>query len=210
MSSMQQAKSKPETSPEERFGAAVNHFRLRRGWSQRDLADKLTRLGMPVDASAVSRIEKGTRSVRLTEAMTLADALDVELDSLVFGSRTPAQEFKGLRREADRSMRSLLENAIEFLETFQEAKWYLEEHPDLLPQLEDETDKPPTSVDGYFHWVSRRLERVRSKAILDARDEAEARALNELLTGFISGIAVVPDANEDDGGRANGIHSEEA
>lgn len=62
------------------FGRNVRAARLERGWTQEDLADKT---GLAV--VQVSRIERGTREVRLTTVVRLLKALDVSSDSLLEG-----------------------------------------------------------------------------------------------------------------------------
>lgn len=71
------------TTIDESFGASVTKARSLRGMSQKDLASALTERGMKVDASAVSRIEKGTRSVRLAEAQLISAALGRELSEMI-------------------------------------------------------------------------------------------------------------------------------
>lgn len=75
----------PQTdlTTEQAFGQAVHAHRVQKGWSQRELAERLESAGVGVDASAVSRIEKGTRAVRLSEAVILAQVLDVPLETLL-------------------------------------------------------------------------------------------------------------------------------
>lgn len=73
----------PELTTEQAFGQAVRAHRAQKGWSQRQLAELLEPVGIDVDASAVSRIEKGTRAVRLSEAVILAQVLDVPLETLL-------------------------------------------------------------------------------------------------------------------------------
>jgi transcriptional regulator with XRE-family HTH domain len=55
----------------------VRALRARHGWSQQDLVDKLTNFGMPIDRSAIARLENGRRGVSLAETMHLAFALNV-------------------------------------------------------------------------------------------------------------------------------------
>jgi transcriptional regulator with XRE-family HTH domain len=55
----------------------VRYLRERHSWSQQDLATKLANFGMPIDRSAVARLENGKRAVSLEEAMRLAFALNV-------------------------------------------------------------------------------------------------------------------------------------
>jgi transcriptional regulator with XRE-family HTH domain len=65
------------------FGQNLRDARLRKGWSQRHLADVLESRGVRLDPSAVTRIERGSRDVKLREAAVFADCLDVELQQLM-------------------------------------------------------------------------------------------------------------------------------
>lgn len=190
-----QQPSEPTQTVEQSFGAEVNRFRTMQGMSQRAFAQKLSDQGMPVDASAVSRIESGARSVRLSEAMTIADVLEVDLDLLVEGSRTPSQEFKSLRRLADNSMNVLEGDAIEFIEAFKDANRYLQRHPELLADITDDDMGSPSSPDEYLDWIGRRMERNRERSLdhAIAGDREEAQHLNHLLTRFVAQCAITQD-----------------
>lgn len=60
------------------FGARVRDARQRAAMTQRQLGDAIG-----VDASAISRIEQGSRAVRLGEAALIAEALKLTLGELV-------------------------------------------------------------------------------------------------------------------------------
>jgi transcriptional regulator with XRE-family HTH domain len=62
----------------ERFGANVRDARLKRGWTQEDLAH---RTGLA--SVQVSRIERGKREVRLTTLLRLANALGTTPNDLL-------------------------------------------------------------------------------------------------------------------------------
>lgn len=96
------------------FGAAVAKTRNALGWSQKTLAEKLSERGLQVDATAVSRIESGGRSLRLTDALTIANALDVQLDDLVVRARSPLDQWFALQRGTDRAI-AVLEDPLESL-----------------------------------------------------------------------------------------------
>lgn len=69
----------------QRFGANVRQARLDHGWTQEDLAQETG-----LATVQVSRIERGTREIRLTTLIRLLDALDVSADKLLDGLlRTP-------------------------------------------------------------------------------------------------------------------------
>lgn len=61
----------------------MKFFRASRGLSQTALAERLTELGMKVDGTAVTRMERGTRAITVNELVTLAEALDVSLQRLM-------------------------------------------------------------------------------------------------------------------------------
>ncbi len=61
----------------ETFAARVREVRNRRGWSQRELAERVTAAGRPMNASAVTKIEGGTQGVSLNDALVLAAVLGV-------------------------------------------------------------------------------------------------------------------------------------
>ena len=65
------------------FGQNLRTRRLVYGISQREMGTLLRRAGLLIDASAVSRIESGERSVRLSEAVLIADALGCGLVDLL-------------------------------------------------------------------------------------------------------------------------------
>jgi len=74
-------------SPLQRFGANVRQARLDRGWTQEDLSEK-TELA----TVQVSRIERGTREIRLTTLIRLLDGLEVPTDTLLDGLLAKHQE----------------------------------------------------------------------------------------------------------------------
>ncbi len=65
------------------FGDALRRAREERRWSQRRLAEEIARYGVKLDASAITRIERGTREVKLREANAIARCMHLLLDDLV-------------------------------------------------------------------------------------------------------------------------------
>ena len=76
------------------------HFRKRarrereqRGWSQADVAKKLTAKGIDkIHPTTVAKIESGDREVKLDEATAIADLFDMSLDVLVARHSTERRE----------------------------------------------------------------------------------------------------------------------
>jgi transcriptional regulator with XRE-family HTH domain len=182
---MQQIQREP-TTPEENFGSAVSFFRSSKQLSQRDFAARLTGRGMPVDASAVSRIEKGSRSVRLVEAMTIAEVLEMDLESLIGGSKTDSQHLQTLRRRTDRTLQDLEAPFLEAAWALIDSKGMLENHPELLGTLNDDKLGGPQNVEGYFDWVCSRLSSWQlgdeNTALVSTPEDRES--LIELFTTF--------------------------
>ena len=67
------------------FGERVRQGRERLGWSQEELAKRMTDKGIPVYASTIAKIEseRKPRPARLGEAIVIADLFEVPLDVLI-------------------------------------------------------------------------------------------------------------------------------
>lgn len=63
--------------PEQAFRERVKALRNDRGWSQAELAHRVSELGEPMDQRIVSNIEAGSRAITLDEAFVFAAALNV-------------------------------------------------------------------------------------------------------------------------------------
>jgi transcriptional regulator with XRE-family HTH domain len=167
-------------SQEEAFGRAVAFWRGQRELSQRQLADRLTARGMKLDAPAVSRIESGARSVRLTEAMLIAEVLDLELDALVGFALSPPQQLHRLRRAADSAMNELEPLLQLWLSRLATVREFLVEHPELLANLPDaEGEVRPDEPDEYFDWVRRRLGKLAVSVMTP--EKKRSRIENEMI-----------------------------
>jgi transcriptional regulator with XRE-family HTH domain len=76
---------------DELFGKRVRDERERQGWSQTKMAKLLTDKKIePMYATTVAKIEAGSRSVRINEAVAIADLFEVPLDGLL--GRKPGAE----------------------------------------------------------------------------------------------------------------------
>lgn len=77
----------PGRTPEEVFSSALRETRKRKGWTQQQLADQVSKLGLPFDRATIAKIETQKRRVLLDEAIALAVALGVPPSVLVLGRR---------------------------------------------------------------------------------------------------------------------------
>ena len=64
-------------SPSEVFRARLREVRRLKGWTQQQLADALADAGVKLDASAITRLERGTRGLSLDDVLAIAAALGV-------------------------------------------------------------------------------------------------------------------------------------
>ncbi|MEZ2390862.1 helix-turn-helix domain-containing protein [bacterium RCC_150] len=197
-----------KASAEESFGASVSAIRTSLDLSQREFAARLTEKGMPVDASAVSRIEKGTRSVRLVEAMAIAEVLDVDLGRLVVGAESPLQEFRRMRRYADYALHDLQENLSQAAFLLYDANKHLREHPELLASLGNENHAAPERPEDYLGWVAQRLEqwKIPDEEYTETDNEEDVAAVIEVIRRFAAKLIGPPRDTEIEAG--HGEHSE--
>lgn len=100
--------------------------------SQRELATELVRVGMKVDGPAVSRLEKGARALKLSEAYKVAEALDVEIDLLLSISATPAEIFRRSREGVETLFEQATSEARDFFEALFDFESFLAETPSVL------------------------------------------------------------------------------
>ncbi|WP_442545194.1 helix-turn-helix transcriptional regulator [Arthrobacter sp. KN11-1C] len=88
------------TSPGQTFARRLREERIRAGLSQAALAERLSELlDQKVDTSAVTRIEKHERAVRLDEAVVIAELLDLPLPAMLRDSETVDEQVAELQRD---------------------------------------------------------------------------------------------------------------
>ena len=87
-------------SPGQTFARRLREERGRIGLSQAALADRLAEvLQQKIDASAITRIEKYERAVRLDEAVTIAELLGVPLEAMLHDGESVDDQIAELRRD---------------------------------------------------------------------------------------------------------------
>jgi transcriptional regulator with XRE-family HTH domain len=89
------------------FRKQLRREREGRGWSQADVAKRLSDNGIPMYGTTVAKIESGERAVRVDEAAGIADLLEVPLDWLL------GRQSAGPGAELRYVLRSLTEHAGE-------------------------------------------------------------------------------------------------
>jgi transcriptional regulator with XRE-family HTH domain len=132
---------------DKRFGERVKAERDHRGWSQAEMAKILSDRGIhPMHPTTVAKIEAGDRSVRINEAVGIADLFEVSLDSLL-GRKPGAQrdELQYLLRVLRDTARQSSQQVWSTMETLREQLEELPkdfEHSDMLQRV------------GYNTWAN--------------------------------------------------------
>lgn len=107
------------------FADRLREERVRAGFSQAALAERLTEvLSQAIDASAITRIEKHERTVKLDEAVMIAEVLEVPLTTLLRGRETVDEKVADLRRSL-REAKWRASNAEEELQKAQDEMAYI-------------------------------------------------------------------------------------
>ena len=74
---MAKAKKEPARAPSAVLCDELRRCRLRKEWTQDDMAKRVTELGIAVDRATIAKIETGKRNVSVDDVFVLAMALDV-------------------------------------------------------------------------------------------------------------------------------------
>jgi transcriptional regulator with XRE-family HTH domain len=84
------------------------------GISQTVLAARLEHHDIRLDGTAITRIERGSRAIRLNEAVAIATALDVSLGTLLHPAPSPEEQLQQAREHEEEvswvAMRSAAEH----------------------------------------------------------------------------------------------------
>lgn len=166
------------------FGEKVRTARRKRGWTQRELGAMVD-----LDASAISRLEAGTRAIRLGEASLIARALSEGLDELVFGQGpSPHAQLEVIRSETNELMAKVHYTAVDVVRRFVRIVDLLEQHDELFGDLPDSDEEdPPKSVDEYLEGVVNRTldiygSRQRNHVVVET--EKRARQLHAIVAAI--------------------------
>ncbi|WP_181068116.1 helix-turn-helix domain-containing protein [Rathayibacter sp. AY1A7] len=79
---------------ESRIGMTIRHHRISQRMSQDVLAEHMQSRGFNTHQTTIGKIENGSRSVRISELLALADCLGVSWSSLVAGQLDPDVEIE--------------------------------------------------------------------------------------------------------------------
>lgn len=132
---MTESSDQAQLDADANFVANMKAAREARGWTQAAMAAELGKIGVDLSQSAISRIEKGERDVRLHEAREIARLLGASLD-LMSGDPAAFQEV-------------ILWNQTRgiFIATWHEAQGLVAAYQEAAATLRDFLNKHPYIVD---------------------------------------------------------------
>jgi hypothetical protein len=149
---------------------------------------------MAVDSSAVSRLEKGERSLRVAECVLIAEVLNMGIENLLRGVQTPAQRIRETIRDADLELASAQRNLWRWLAYHYDAKLTLERLPELLksisPELESAEEYLPMVAKKLRHYSFRKAVKP-SEHHLGVRDETDKRQLLECVNAYFDHLILI-------------------
>ena len=159
---------------DKRFGERLKAKRDYRGWSQADMAKMLSDKGIqPMHPSTVAKIEAGDRSVRINEAVGIADLFEVSLDSLL--GRKPGTQ----RNDLTYLLRALRQSSQQVGASLETIRELLEELPEKFEGAERPQTMTRDTWSKYLAPASEALTRlvIASDFLLD--DEQRRTALSD-------------------------------
>jgi transcriptional regulator with XRE-family HTH domain len=173
-----------------RFGDLVREKREEKEWSQRRLAELLEEAGVRLDPSAITRIERGTRDVKLREADAIASVLGFDLGrSLRQIALSTDQQFRmgvaALELSANRARKRLVE--------------VLDQVDQITVKLDPETEERLMKEGGFSERVDLYASFVRrthwqQAHTTDYYDEADRELKQAIVDAVVNQILVkAPD-----------------
>lgn len=146
----------------------IARLRKERGLSQAELAERMSDEGVKFFPQTVQKIENGTRTIRLDEAMVLATALDVTVGDLMRPIDSPLVELERAHTIAMRSREQGLhgiQDWLEGIEALSKVLAMLSAEPIEIP---DEDRKP-------WQFLLKNSELLRKETIDDLLRKATAQ-----------------------------------
>jgi transcriptional regulator with XRE-family HTH domain len=138
-----------EWTAEQRFGSMVLSSRQAHGMSQKDVSSLLSKAGLALDTSAVSRIEKGTRALRLSEAIAIARELGFSLADFE-DAVPPVDDFRRREERVDNALNAAHSSLILAADELNGLTFVAELYPEVLASLP--SPDPVTDARGLLRW----------------------------------------------------------
>ncbi|OBB79279.1 helix-turn-helix domain-containing protein [Mycolicibacterium peregrinum] len=174
-----------------RVGANIRDLRNKKGWSQRQLAEALQG-DLRLDPSAVTRIERGERGIKLREASAIAAALDVALYQLVTHFDNPHdEELRQLTSSAHWEIKLAQEALHRMATAYLLAASTISKHGDVMTDFSDSRQ--------YLDEEARRAaERTPAARLIAHTDDAHVAQIEEIIRAATGNLIVTRDSDVSD------------
>lgn len=178
-------------------GENIKQVREELGLTQKELVERL-KPAMTIDTSALTRIEKGDRALRVNQLMAFSEALDVEVSSLIFDE---AVGISNRRLDANRTLHAARKEVANFLGQVQQIQAMLS-GPNG-DQLLSDSGRRGVDAENYLEFV---LDQVKTW-VADLRfdgwsdpyfaaslgGESEADLLRQIASAIIEDVVIETD-----------------
>lgn len=126
---------------EKRFGEVVRGWRLDRNWSQEDVVERLRQQGFEMHQTTVAKIERGSRPLRVAEAIAIAEVFGMPIMAVFELSLPDDQpaELAERQRKLSRARRAADESRDTLYASAERHAYLLAEVEKLVLALNDET-----------------------------------------------------------------------
>lgn len=175
------------------FGERIRDARKARdNMSQRALAEAVAKFGLQLDPSAITRIERGERSVKVDEAVAIAAALETTVGFLLGEESQDAYSLAQIwRHSANAAMPSARSSLADYLSHVADIKFALTEYPELIPAMHygDEVETP----DDYLTWVLGRVRTIMADSFrfVAVQSEEDLERIAEIGQAVFEGMIEV-------------------
>ncbi|QZH66937.1 helix-turn-helix domain-containing protein [Mycolicibacterium farcinogenes] len=175
---------------DKRVGANIRDLRNKKGWSQRQLAESLQG-DLRLDPSAITRIERGERSIKLREAAAIADALEVALYQIVTHFDNPHdEELRQLTNSAHWEIRLAQEAFHRMATVYLLAAGTISKHGNVMTDFSDPRQ--------YLAEEARRAAERPPAARLRATANEHLDQIEEIMRAATSNLIVRSEADDSD------------
>lgn len=174
--------SEPGASPDVIVGRNIRERREELELTQRELVERLGALGWAIDTPAITRIEKGTRALRVNQLTLIAQALETIPESFF---EDAASVVSGLRAEVHRGLLKARRGLVEALSGAQQVWQMTRDREDGVNLLRE--SGLPLEPDAYLDWLSARVERYARASdtervmVFESDDRAKLLAIAEAV-----------------------------
>jgi transcriptional regulator with XRE-family HTH domain len=170
------------------FGDKLRKEREERHWSQRRLAEEIARYGVKLDASAITRIERGARDVKLREANAFARSMHLLLDDLVDSpEHDPYERFMRTHSAAMDSARKARTHLAEMAQYLWRAAQLIDLYPEIVVDIAEIGDGNGPAAKKFLREHAHDFPEVEPEAVLDV-DAATRDLLNRIAVAAAQGI----------------------